>query len=260
MFRHCLRKKWSIADKYFNWVRNLRKVNILLKAIDRAGKNVDYYALDLDLGELNRTLSAIDPSSFQNVRCHGLHGTYDEGRAWLKESPELTARPRCILWLGSSAGNFTREEAAVFLKEFADDALRPGTRDCMLIGLDGCKDSDRVWKAYNDPQLVTERFIMAGLKNANTVLGDRYFDVEEWEYKGEWNAEIGRHQAYYVPKVDIEFTGNLEGVKVKAGEKIHIEYSYKFDEKDAAVLWEDCKLRVSAKWANDPGYGKQAFF
>jgi hypothetical protein len=39
--------------------RNLRKVNILLQAIDRLGKDVEYYAVDLSLPELERTFSEI---------------------------------------------------------------------------------------------------------------------------------------------------------------------------------------------------------
>lgn len=39
--------------------RNLRKVNILLQAIDRLEKDVDYYAVDLSLPELERTFSEI---------------------------------------------------------------------------------------------------------------------------------------------------------------------------------------------------------
>ena len=39
--------------------RNLRKVNILLQAIDRLGKDVEYFAVDLSLPELERTFSEI---------------------------------------------------------------------------------------------------------------------------------------------------------------------------------------------------------
>lgn len=39
--------------------RNLRKVNILLQAIDRLELDVEYYAVDLSLTELERTFSEI---------------------------------------------------------------------------------------------------------------------------------------------------------------------------------------------------------
>lgn len=82
--------------------RNLRKVSILLKALDEAGKSIDYYALDLSHKELERTLS--DVPKFKNIVCRGLLGTYDDGLEWI-QSGEHASRPKCILSLGSSIGN-----------------------------------------------------------------------------------------------------------------------------------------------------------
>ena len=76
-------------------------MSILLRALDAAGKSIDYFALDLSLEELKRTLEQVP--EFKHVRCHGLHGTYDDGLAWLK-LPENSSRPKCVLSLGSSIG------------------------------------------------------------------------------------------------------------------------------------------------------------
>lgn len=76
-------------------------MSILLQALDAAGKVVDYYALDLSLTELRRTLEQVP--AFKHVRCHGLHGTYDDGLDWLK-LPENQSRPKCVMSLGSSIG------------------------------------------------------------------------------------------------------------------------------------------------------------
>jgi L-histidine Nalpha-methyltransferase / hercynylcysteine S-oxide synthase len=80
---------------------NLRKVQILLQALEDAKKDVDYYALDLDKRELERTLAQVP--AFRHVQCHGLHGTYDDGREWLKNS-SVASRPKCVMSLGSSIG------------------------------------------------------------------------------------------------------------------------------------------------------------
>ena len=117
---------------------NLRKVSILLEALEAAEKSVDYYALDLSVKELQRTLAAVP--KFEHVKCHGLHGTYDDGLDWLK-TPENASRPKCIMSLGSSIGNFHRKDAAEFLKGFSE-ILQTG--DTMLIGLDACDDPARV--------------------------------------------------------------------------------------------------------------------
>ena len=74
----------------------MKKIKILLDALEKAEKNVDYYALDLDLKELERTLAAVPLDMYQHVRCSGLHGTYDDGVEWLK-SDAVAGRPVSIL-------------------------------------------------------------------------------------------------------------------------------------------------------------------
>lgn len=94
--------------------------------------------MDLSVKELERTLA--DVPRFQHVRCHGLHGTYDDGLAWLKAGRNAF-RPKVIMTLGSSIGNFHRGDAAAFLKDFADIL---GPNDIMLVGLDACYDAQKV--------------------------------------------------------------------------------------------------------------------
>jgi uncharacterized SAM-dependent methyltransferase len=88
---------------YANFNSNLRKVNLLLEAIERTGKNIDYYALDLSRKELERTLAQLP--AYKHVRSHGLWGTYDDGREWLKHSSNIR-RQKCVLSLGSSIGGW----------------------------------------------------------------------------------------------------------------------------------------------------------
>jgi uncharacterized SAM-dependent methyltransferase len=85
-------------------ISNLRKTSILLRALEATGKDMDYYALDLDLKELNRTLEQVP--NFKHVKCHGLHGTYDNGLEWLK-MPENRSRSKCIMFMGSSIGRLS---------------------------------------------------------------------------------------------------------------------------------------------------------
>jgi uncharacterized SAM-dependent methyltransferase len=131
-------------------------VSILLRALESAGKDVDYYALDLSLKELKRTLEQVP--LFKHVKCHGLHGTYDDGLDWLK-MPEQRSRPKCVMTLGSSigefipavllsrvnsstfVGNFHRPDAAAFLRGFSN-VLQPS--DSMLVGLDATHDPEKV--------------------------------------------------------------------------------------------------------------------
>lgn len=227
---------------------NLRKVNILLQAIDRLGKDVEYYAVDLSLPELKRTFSEIPTDGYKHVKCFGLHGTYDHALEWLRSS-SAKDKPKTILWLGSSLGNFKRHEAAPFLAEFGH-AMKPG--DTMLIGIDSCKDPDRVYHAYNDKANVTHEFILNGLKHANRLMERESFKLEEWEVIGEYDEEAGRHHAFVAPLKDVV----IEDVKIPKGERIRIEESYKYSREEILELWEGAGLVENTVWSNARGdYG-----
>lgn len=79
----------------------MRKISLLLDAVERLGKSIDYYALDLSEEELERTLLQVP--EYQHVRCHGLWGTYDDGKDWLKQFAD-SDRAITIMHLGSSIG------------------------------------------------------------------------------------------------------------------------------------------------------------
>lgn len=183
------------------------------------------------------------------MKCCGLHGTYDHALEWLKSS-SVKDKPKTILWLGSSLGNFKRHEAAPFLAEFGH-AIKPG--DTMLIGIDSCKDPDRVYHAYNDKANVTHEFILNGLKHANRLMGRETFKLEEWEVVGEYDEEAGRHHAFVAPLKDVV----IEDVKIPKGERIRIEESYKYSREEILELWENAGLVENTVWSNARGdYGK----
>ena len=201
--------------------------------------------MDLSLSELHRTLSAIPKGTYRHVHCHGLLGTYDDGLEWLK-LPQQSARSKCILHLGSSIGNFNREEAAQFLKGFAE-TLKP--EDVMLIGVDGCQDAERVYHAYNDREGKTHEFVRNGLVHANELLGKEAFSQTDWEVIGEYDVAAGRHQAFYVPRKDIE----VDGISFEAGEKVRIEESYKYSKIQTEQLWEAAGLAAQSVFCDYTG-------
>lgn len=169
--------------------------------------DIEYKALDLEAASLYSTLSSLasiegesvttslqDHIPTRRVSVSGLHATYDEGLAFLKEQNSRPRRPSdplvspdmkptvtldrlpdtideeseassspplapvpdqdeeqrktSILWLGSSIGNFTREEAVDFLK-----GIHLAEGDTMLIGVDGCDNGPEIEVAYNDPEV-----------------------------------------------------------------------------------------------------------
>ncbi len=240
--------------------RNLRKIRILLQAIDNLGCEVDYYALDLSSSELERSLEQIFPGTFKHVRCHGLLGTYDDGRKWLQR-PENLHRPKCILSLGSTIGSFTRPEAAEFLSKFAASLdckvsshdPQHAVESSVLIALDGCMIGEKVYRAYNDAQGLNCSFILNALDHANHVLGYEAFRKSEWTIRGEWNAAAGSHDQYLVPLQDVAFDGR----DFEAGKRIPVVSSFKYDVKHKAQLWKAAGLIEKARWTKSNGsYGE----
>lgn len=215
--------------------------------MDRLEKPVEYYALDLSYVELVRTLSAIPPNAYKHVECFGLLGTYDDGLSWLQSpSPHTSDRTKVIMSMGSSIGNFPRNEATEFIAGFAEAI---GQDDVMLIGIDGCKDADRVYQAYNDARGLTHRFTLNGLSHANRVLHQEAFNIDDWQAHGVYDAAAGRHQAFVYPSQDVQVCG----VDIKAGEKIRIEESYKYERQDINQLWRGSGVRKIAEWPNAKG-------
>lgn len=204
-----------------------------------------YYALDLSLSELQRTLAAVPHGTYEHVTCFGLLGTYDDGLEWLKR-PENNDNPKLILWLGSSIGNFNRSEAAVFVRSFAD-IVQP--QDTFLLAVDNCKDPEKVFHAYNDKHGLTHRFILNGLSHANRLFGREVFDPNQWSVVGEYDQISGRHQAFLVPARDVL----LDDIVIKAGERVRIEESYKYSASEEATLWDQAGLAESSKWFNKRG-------
>lgn len=220
----------------------MRKIEILLRECERVEKQVDYYALDLSLVELQRTFSEISPEGFTYVGLHGLHGTYDDALLWLK-NPENRTRPTVVLSMGSSLGNFDRASAADFLGGFSK-ALSPS--DFLLIGLDACKTPEKVYKAYNDSQGITQQFYENGLAHANSVLGFEAFKPSEWEIITNYDKENGRHQAFYSPKVDV----TINDIQIPQGEKLIFEEAYKYGTDEREELCRNAGLISQVVFGN----------
>ncbi|KAH0598911.1 hypothetical protein MHUMG1_03023 [Metarhizium humberi] len=231
---------------------NLRKVCLLLQAFEDARKSIDYYALDLSKKELERTLSHVP--DFKYVCCHGLLGTYDDGTVWLKQ-PSIVDRPKCILHLGSSIGNFHRDEAAEFLQSYAD-ILKP--QDSMVVGLDSCGNPDKIYHAYNDSKGITHEFILNGLINANRIYGQEIFHLPDWKVIGEYvyDDEGGRHQAFLSPLQEVNVLGSI----IKPNERIQIEQSLKYSKIGAENLWKHAGLREIGIWTRGDEYGNEPPF
>lgn len=67
-----------------------------------------------------------------------------------------------------------------------------------------------------------------------------------------FDAQGGRHQAFYTPIRDLHIQGQL----VRAGERVQVEQSLKYSPAEAASLWADAGLTEVGKWSRDAEYGE----
>lgn len=234
-------------------IRAMRKTGYLLEPISLSGKQVTYYAIDLEETSLVAALKDMS-ASFPSINFVGLLGTYEEGVEYLSShlpSKDVNPAPRLALWLGSSIGNMNREEARNFFSFIDSKILDIG--DFFLVGIDGRNDPKTVSKAYNDSKGLTDEFIMNGLDNINELFGKNVFDRSNFEYLSIYNDVLGRHEAYYRSLSDQSIRLDMDKVdiiKISKEELIHIEYSYKYSKEEAESLAHDSKFSHTQYWAD----------
>jgi uncharacterized SAM-dependent methyltransferase len=154
--------------------------------------------------------------------------------------------PKLVLWLGSSVGNFARDEAAAFLTRVRQ-ALAPG--DALLIGIDLRKRRRVLERAYDDAAGVTARFTLNLLERMNRELEAR-FDVRRFAHRAVYHELEGRVEIEIVSRraqrVAIEAL-DLE-IDFARGETIHAEDSFKYSLAETSALAAAAGLRVEERW------------
>ncbi|KAJ5556508.1 4-dimethylallyltryptophan methyltransferase [Penicillium frequentans] len=233
---------------------SLDKVILLLEALEAAEKEVTYFALDLCHKELVSTLESIPVNTFKHVRCAALHGTFDDGLEWMRTCPEIRDLPKCVLFLGSTIGNFSRRNAATFLNQIALKALtRTPSQSSIIVTIDGCKLPTKVLHAYTGDGVGP--FTLAGLQYASSILAEETtstistFNAEDWVTMSEWNSTLGRYEGSYMPKAnDIQLGPPFENITIKKTEKIRFVYSHKYDVNERNALFEGAGLQEVNSW------------
>ncbi|KAG0269148.1 hypothetical protein BGZ95_002179 [Linnemannia exigua] len=228
---------------------SLRKTVLLLNALERKRKNIRYYALDLMLDELTKSLKSL--GQFANVKTAGLWGTYDQGLTFVSSFGSDV--PKTLLWLGSSIGNLNRQESQEFIASYRK-TLNVG--DNWIIGIDRRNDAQEITVAYNDPKGITRDFIMNGLDHINVLLGQEFIDRQKFRYFAQYNVEVGRHEAFYqvTEAHELVYTSPSTAEEIRIAlakdELINVEYSYKWSLQESTQLFEDTQMTKVGQWTS----------
>ena len=140
-------------------------------------------------------------------------------------SADLPVKRRAVYFPGSTVGNFTREEAADFLRHVRELV---GAGGALLIGVDLKKDRDVLNAAYNDAAGVTAAFNLNLLAHLNRRFAAD-FDLDGFEHFAYYDEELGRIEMHLISKESqrVHIVGRRFGFA--AGELMRTEISCKYD-------------------------------
>src|SRR6185369_6586530 len=162
--------------------------------------------------------------------------------------PATSGGVRVGFFPGSTIGNFTREEAVEFLRA----AARTLAGGALLIGVDLKKDKARLDAAYNDSAGITAEFILNILHRMNRELAAD-FDVDQFAYLGEYSEENGRVEMFVQSRRQQSVTVAGQRFEFAAGEKLHVEYSCKYDAPEFQELARLAGFTPSDLWTDQAG-------
>jgi uncharacterized SAM-dependent methyltransferase len=162
---------------------------------------------------------------------------------------ELGPGPRTLFYPGSSIGNFTPDEALVFLRQ-AHAACQGGA---LLIGVDLVKPIEILEPAYDDVLGVTAAFNRNLLLHLNHLIGAN-FSVSDWRHIAFFNSGLSRIEMHLEAVRPVSVSWPDGGRDFAANERIHTENSYKWRCDDFRALLRDAGFRESRRWLDAQGW------
>jgi L-histidine N-alpha-methyltransferase len=220
------------------------KTGILLEAATRLRNEVTYFPVDVSSDALDTACDSIG-CLLPNVELRPMVANYVTHPPKLERFQGTTL----AMYIGSSIGNFSPEEARTILRNLRTQ-LRAG--DALLLGTDMVKDEATLVRAYDDKAGVTAAFNLNVLHRLNRELGAD-FDTDCFRHRARWNRwesrmemhlESTRYQYVNIPAAQLS-------LQFAPFETIHTESSYKFTQKTLGALLDDAGFRIEQTW-KDP--------
>ena len=157
-----------------------------------------------------------------------------------------SAHRRIGFFPGSTIGNLLPVEATAFLRR-ARGLLGEGS--AMVLGVDLKKDPGRLHDAYNDSAGVTAQFTLNLLRRMNREL-DANFDLSAFAHEAFYNPIDGRIEIYFRSLRPQTVTVAGQAFAFTEGERVHTEYSYKFDDAGITMLARSAGFAIARIWTD----------
>ncbi len=215
----------------------------VLRAIARRQGRVDYYPIDVSKAALDcceRELSGI-------AEVHPVHASFVEGVR--QALAHAGGGPVLVLFLGSTIGNFDRDDAGNLLEQIRDELLED---DCLLIGTDLVKPVPELLLAYDDPAGVTAAFNRNLLARINRELGGN-FDLRRFRHEARYNPRENRVEMHLVSmcsqSVEIQLASCV--AMFQPGESIWTESSHKYEMSTVMDMARRAGFEVADSWTDE---------
>jgi len=202
-----------------------------------------YYPIEISpaaLAACEKELGQIDL-----VHIVGFEKPYLEGLRAVANRRE-TGEQVCVLFLGSTIGNFDRPAADEFLLQVRN-ILQKG--DSLLLGTDLEKSVDVQLLAYDDPAGVTAAFNLNVLARVNRELGAD-FDLKQFAHEARWNAKERRIEMHLrsLERQRVDIPGSGLRIRLEEGETIWTESSHKYSPSEPIQMAARTGFRCEVQW------------
>ncbi len=220
------------------------KVGLILSRLDRP---FSYVPVDISRKHLLSGAAGV-ARAFPGLRIAPVCADYTQSFA-LPAAASGTPGALAGFFPGSTIGNFTHPEAAVFLAR-SREILGPGA--VMIVGVDLKKDERVLNAAYDDAARVTAEFNLNLLRRINRELGGN-FRICEFDHAARWNEAEGRIEMHLVSRSAQTVRIGGAQFEFQAGESIHTENSYKYSIESFQALARDAGYEPAACWTDERG-------
>ena len=230
---------------------NARKTARLVRAMLARQHRLTYCPIDISSAALEAAGHLLR-GTFPTIDYRPIEARYRAGLQALQVDP----RPKLVLFIGSNIGNFDPDEAVRFL---ADVRAVMHARDRLLVGFDMVKDPRVLHAAYDDPIGLTRAFNLNLLARINRELGGG-FGLAAFRHEARWDEAEHRMESRLVSRHAQEVRIAALGLTVpfRAGERIHVENSYKFTEASIARITAKAGFGHITSWSDEKDWFRLA--
>ncbi len=223
------------------------KTCILLEAALRLSDDVAYVPVDVCSNAIELACQNV-ACALPEVRIQPIVRNYVTHPLQLEPFDGATL----ALYIGTSIGNFSPEEARLILRNLR---LQLQTGDALLLGTDMVKDEPTVLAAYDDRDGITAAFNLNILHRLNRELGAN-FDARRFRHRAIWNPiefriemhlESTQEQDVCIEHADLD-------LHFMPRETVHTENSYKFTDKGIRSLLKEVDFEIKGAWKDSRGW------